>query len=163
MKKSDKKHFVYMICGFIGAGKTTFAKKLEKETGALRFTKDEWIIKIFGNNPTFDQFDKYDERISRLCFDVAFECLKAGNDIILDDGFWVRSQRDEIRNRIKKAGANFKVYYLKCSDNTMKQRVLKRSTKPTKTAFHIDSERFESYKKYFEELDADEEHTVVKN
>jgi predicted kinase len=35
---------VYIICGFIGAGKTTFAKKLEKKTGAVRITKDEWSI-----------------------------------------------------------------------------------------------------------------------
>jgi len=32
---------VYLICGFIGAGKTTFAKMLEKKTGAVRIVKDE--------------------------------------------------------------------------------------------------------------------------
>jgi len=38
------KPIVYVICGFIGAGKTTFAKKLEEKTGAVRITKDEWSI-----------------------------------------------------------------------------------------------------------------------
>lgn len=46
----NKKPIVYVICGFIGAGKTTFARKLEHETKAIRITKDEWIIKIFVNN-----------------------------------------------------------------------------------------------------------------
>jgi predicted kinase len=35
-----RKPIVYLICGFIGAGKTTFAKKLEEKTGAVRITKD---------------------------------------------------------------------------------------------------------------------------
>ena len=35
MKRLNKKPTAHLICGFIGAGKTTFAKNLEKETGAL--------------------------------------------------------------------------------------------------------------------------------
>jgi predicted kinase len=46
---NKKQPIAHIICGFIGSGKTTFARKLEKETGAIRITKDEWIIKIFGN------------------------------------------------------------------------------------------------------------------
>jgi predicted kinase len=41
MKNSDKKPMVYILHGFVGAGKSTYAKKLEKETGAIRFTNDE--------------------------------------------------------------------------------------------------------------------------
>ena len=35
---------VYVLCGFIGAGKTTFARELEARTGAVRITKDEWLV-----------------------------------------------------------------------------------------------------------------------
>ena len=49
---NNKQPVAYVICGFIGAGKTTFARKLEKETKAIRITKDEWIIKIIGNKIT---------------------------------------------------------------------------------------------------------------
>ncbi len=49
-----RKPIVYLICGFIGAGKTTFAKKLEEKTGAVRITKDEWSIRLIGNDPTID-------------------------------------------------------------------------------------------------------------
>jgi predicted ATPase len=45
---------VYVLCGFIGAGKTTFAKQLEAQTGAVRITKDEWLIRIVGNEPAID-------------------------------------------------------------------------------------------------------------
>lgn len=63
----------YVICGFIGAGKTTFARKLEKETGAIRITKDEWMIKIFGNKiASDDNFAEYDKNVTELAKDIAF-------------------------------------------------------------------------------------------
>lgn len=35
---------LHLIHGYLGAGKTTFARKLEIDTKALRFTLDEWIV-----------------------------------------------------------------------------------------------------------------------
>ena len=45
----------------------------------------------------------------------------------------------------------------------MKQRALKRNEESTKDTFCIDEEMFESYKKYFEEFDLDENYIVVNN
>ncbi len=161
--KSDKKSVAHMLYGFVGAGKTTFAKKLEKETGALRFTTDEWMISLYGSNPPAEKFAEYYERTTKLLLDTAFKCLKAGVDIILDAGFWSRSRRDKMRNRITKAGANFQLYHIKCSDEVMKQRTLKRSEDPSKDAFYIDKAAIETFKKRFEPLDDDEEYVVIEN
>jgi len=65
---SEKKPIVYMLYGFVGAGKTVFAKKLEKETGALRFTNDEWMISLYGNNPSAEKFAEYYERTTNQAF-----------------------------------------------------------------------------------------------
>ena len=69
---------VYLICGFIGAGKTTFSKKLEKETGALRITKDEWMVRIFGNVPVKDDFETLDTNVAQLATDFAFQLVERG-------------------------------------------------------------------------------------
>jgi predicted kinase len=58
-----RKPIVYLICGFIGAGKTTFARKLEEKTGAVRITKDEWSIRFIGNDPTIDGYEEWDRKI----------------------------------------------------------------------------------------------------
>lgn len=163
MKKTNRQQLAHVIIGFIGSGKTTFAKKLEKETGALRFTKDEWVIAIFGHDPTIDGFDKYDSRISKLAVEVALYCLKAGNDIIIDEGFWVRSQRDEIREKIEKTGGKVQFYYVKNTHETMKQRVSKRNQKPTEDAFIISQKMYDDYKKYFDEPSLEEKCIIVEN
>lgn len=37
--QENKNPTAHLIIGFIGAGKTTFARKLEKEIGVVRFTR----------------------------------------------------------------------------------------------------------------------------
>lgn len=41
---------VHLIYGFIACGKTTFATKLEVETGGLRLSLDDWTIGLTGMN-----------------------------------------------------------------------------------------------------------------
>jgi predicted kinase len=41
------------MCGLPGSGKTTLAKRLERERRALRFTPDDWIEAL--------HIDPYDE------------------------------------------------------------------------------------------------------
>ena len=141
----------YIICGFIGAGKTTFARKLEKETGAIRITKDEWIIKVFGNKITSDKnFEKYDNNITELATDVVFKILESGKDVIIDEGFWVKSQRDDIKKKIIQVGAKPILYYVECPIEKMRERVINRSKYPPTDSFEINEEMFNAYLKYWE-------------
>ena len=161
---NNKQPIAYVICGFIGAGKTTFARKQEKETNAIRITKDEWIIKIFGNKITSDKnFEMYDKNITELATDIAFRILKAGKDVILDEGFWVKSQRDDIKKKILQVGAKPIFYYVESSVEKMKERVINRSKNPTKDSFEISEEMFNSYLKYWQAPDESENVKVVKS
>ena len=84
------------MCGFIGAGKTTFAKKLEHVTGAVRITKDEWSISLIGNDPTIAGYAEWDARIVELSRNVAFQLVEKGIDVIIDEGVWEKDQRIEL-------------------------------------------------------------------
>lgn len=42
---------VFMLHGFLGSGKTTFARHLEHKYTALRFTHDEWMQQLYGIDP----------------------------------------------------------------------------------------------------------------
>jgi predicted kinase len=153
----SKKPIAYIICGFIGAGKTTFARKLEKETGAIRITKDEWIVKIFGNQITSDKnFAEFDQNTTKLAKDIAFKILRAGKDVIMDEGFWTKSQRNELKERIIKAGAKWVLYYVQADMCEMRMRVTNRSQNPGKDSFEISEEMFEGYVKDWEPPIADE-------
>ncbi len=156
---NKKQPVAYIICGFIGAGKTTFSRKLEKETGAIRITKDEWIVTIFGNKITLDKnFEDYDKRITQLAKDFAFKILQSGGDVILDEGFWLKSQRIDIRKKISELGATPVLYYVKSSIDTMRARVVDRSKIPSKDSFEISGEMFDGYLQYWQPPEEDEEY-----
>ena len=146
------KPVAYLLCGFIGSGKTTFARKLEQETGAVRFTKDEWSVKIFGHehNPSKDTFAEYDSRVTQLATEIALRCLQAGTSVIIDDGFWYKKQRDEMRQTLQDLGAVAKLYYIDTPVEVMRARTVKRSGNPPKDSFYITEEEFENYLKLFQ-------------
>jgi predicted kinase len=153
---------IYLICGFIGAGKTSFAKKLEEKTGAVRLTKDEWSIRLIGNDPTIDGYAEWDSKISELSRDVAFALAEKGIDVILDEGFWERKTRDEMRKRAEAVGAKLTMYYLNTPIKQIRERVLKRNINLTKESFEIGAEMLEGYLKNWEPPTEDEEFIPVK-
>src|SRR2546421_108333 len=50
---------VHLIHGFLGSGKTTFARQLEESLPAIRFTHDEWMSRIYGEDPPVERFAEY--------------------------------------------------------------------------------------------------------
>ena len=161
--KIINKPTAYIICGFIGAGKTTFARKLEKETGAIRITKDEWIVNIFGNKITSDdKFAEYDKNVTALAKEIAFKILKAGKDVIIDEGFWEKSYRNDIKKQLSELGVRPILYYVECPVEKMRERIVARSENPTKDSFEISGEMFDNYLKYWEPPTEDEDFILAK-
>lgn len=38
---------VHLLCGLPGAGKTTYAARLAAENSAVRFSLDEWMLRLY--------------------------------------------------------------------------------------------------------------------
>jgi len=136
---------VYLICGFIGAGKTTFAKKLEDKTGAVRITKDEWSIRLIGNDPEIDGYAEWDARIIGLSRDFAFYLAEKGIDVIMDEGFWAKEEREELKRKIRAVGAEPVMYYVDTPIEIIRERVTERNGNLTKESFEISREMLDSY------------------
>lgn len=153
---------LHMVYGFVGAGKTTFAKKLEQTLPAVRFTHDEWMNKLYGENPPLEYFADYYARVHELIWLYVTRLLELKQDVILDSGFWSRSSRDEARAKAAALGASHKLYFLDAPQEVLKARVRKRNEN-LQGSLYIDDEAFELFKSRFEPLGEDEEHVVVKD
>jgi predicted kinase len=152
---------VYLICGFIGAGKTTFAKKLEEKTGAVRVTKDEWSIRFIGNDPTIDGYAEWDRKIIGLSRDVAFYLAEKRIDVIMDEGFWEKETRDEMRRRADAIGAKVVMYYLETPIETIRERVVGRNNNLTGDSFKISREMLDNYLKQWQPPSEDEDYVLA--
>lgn len=157
----QRKSIVYLICGFIGAGKTSFAKKLEEETGAVRITKDEWSIRLIGSDPTVGGYEAWDHRISGLSRDVAIYLAAKGIDVIIDEGLWAREERVELRRKIDAIGAEAVMYYVESPIETMRERVAARNCHLTQDSFKISREMFDRYLVYWQPPGEDEDYILA--
>jgi predicted kinase len=151
---------LHMMYGFVGAGKTTFAKTLEQDLPAIRFTHDEWMSKLYGDNPPLEHFNDYYQRVYDLIWEYAEKLLKLKQDVILDSGFWSRGSRDEARIRAKAFGADTRLYFLDTSEALCLERIRKRNQN-LQGSLYIDDHAFESFKQRFEALGDDEDHQVI--
>jgi predicted kinase len=156
-----KQPIVYLICGFIGAGKTTFAKKLEEKTGAVRITKDEWSISFIGNDPTSDGYAEWDTKIIELSRNVAFQLADKGIDVIMDEGFWEKETRAEMKRRIEAIGAKEVLYYLDTPIETIRERVIGRNNNITKDSFKISREMLDNYLTHWQPPSEDEDYILA--
>lgn len=147
---------VYVLCGFIGAGKTTFARQLEESTGAVRITKDEWLIRLVGTDPTIDRYDEINRRICDLTRDFAFTLAAKGIDVILDEGFWAREERAELTARIKAAGAEPVLYFIDTPVDVMRERIHERNDHLNGDSFHITPDLVDHYLQFWQPPEPDE-------
>lgn len=143
---------VHLICGLPGAGKTTLARRLERELPAVRLTPDEWMARIVG--------DGYDEAkraaVEAVQWELAARLLSLGLDVILENGFWSRSERDEFRARAAEAGAACRLYFLDVPHAELWRRLAARNAALPPDTFHVTEAQLDLWSSGFEPPTPDE-------
>jgi len=145
----------HLIHGYLGAGKTTFAQRLERDVGGVRFTPDEWMIRLFGEDPPAAIFQERAAAILEIMEPLWLWCLALGIDVVLDYGLWRRTERDRARRLASEAGADAVLYSLCCEEEEALRRVRARNADRSRKLY-IAPETFTLLKARFETLEPDE-------
>ena len=82
---------VFLICGKICSGKSTYSEKLRKEHKAVLLSIDEITLSLFGQH-CGDKHDDYVERTEKYLFEKSLEILEIGVNVVLDWGFWTKEE-----------------------------------------------------------------------
>jgi predicted kinase len=149
----------HLLFGHPGVGKTTFAKQLEAR-GAVRFTPDEWMSGLFGEDPPASIFQEKAAAIASLMQPIWTRCLTLGVDVVLDYGFWKRSERDNAREMVRHIGASSILYAITCSEEEARHRIARRNNAADRSLY-ISPATFEILKNRTEPLGSDEDHVVI--
>ena len=150
---------LFLMCGFLGAGKTTVSKQLIEENDAKYMNIDNLVMEMFTPYEYENNWEK--------CFAIAEEHLwqqiqlyaTQNKNVVFDIGFWTRKSRDMARIRATQIGMEPVVYYVYAPDEILKQRIAKR---PGKIAAN-NIKNFDIIRKLFEEPQADEEFVRINN
>lgn len=145
----------HLLFGFLGSGKTSFARRLEAAHRAVRFTPDEWMARLFGDDPPEETFPEMAGAILELLEPLWTRCLTLGLDVVLDYGFWRRKERDEVRAIVERLGATACLYRLECPDHEALRRIDARNRADDRSLY-IAPATYDALRHRFEPLDADE-------
>jgi predicted kinase len=120
---------VYLLCGFVGSGKTTYARKLEVE-GVTRLSIDEVVFERHGRHgldyPEHEYPAHHDEALETLDREL-IRLLKKGRSVALDYGFWAREDRDEYKELAERHGAYWRLLYFKADLAVLRRRLTERN------------------------------------
>jgi predicted kinase len=120
---SGRSPTLMLFCGMPGSGKTTLAKRLERDSRGIRLCTDDWQAAL-GIEHTNEEFHELlQERLCELCG----ELLDHGQNVILEDGLWFRVEREQKRRMAKEHGARTEMHYFDLSLDQVWHRIQARN------------------------------------
>jgi predicted kinase len=151
-REGDSLPVLHLICGLPGSGKTTLAKQLERDLPALRLAPDEWMARIV--------CDGYDEAkraaVEAVQWEIAARALTLGVDVILENGFWSRSERNDFRARAAALGARTTLHFLNVPRDELLRRLAVRNAALPPDTFRVIEAQLDLWWKWFEPPTPDE-------
>lgn len=154
---------VHLLCGLNGAGKTTHARRLAEERRAVRFSLDEWMLRLHPelryDAPTYGELA---ERCKALIWATAQQILALGHDVILDWNGWNRARRAIWRDLARDAGYNVALHYVQVPLEVAIAQAEARAAANTTGAHRLDAEAIRHLAAIFEEPSDDEGMPIVR-
>jgi len=146
-----KKNRVYLMCGLPCSGKSYLARQIESEEGAVRLILDEWLSTLYGEY-SLDLEQRVDRvrRCRALMWSTARRFVEKGIDVILDDGFFIRSVRERYAQMIQDVGAIPVLYYLDTPPSLIYERLALRNAERPEHTFEFSREDMREFEKIFE-------------
>jgi predicted kinase len=143
---------LFLICGLPGSGKTTAALALERKHNAVRLSPDEWMARIVGDGWDHERR----AQVEKVQWALAERLLTLGLNVVLENGFWRRAERQSCRARASKLGADSKLIYCEATREVLKRRLEARNANLPPDMFVVTPEQLDEMWPHFEPPSEDE-------
>lgn len=143
---------VYLICGKLCCGKTTYSQKLCAESDAVLLSVDEMTLTVFGQN-CGEKHDEYVLNAKKYLLNKSLEFVDKNINVVFDWGFWTRKEREFTKEFYKSHCIDFELHYIDISDDVWKTRIEQRNqtvlTYKT-SAYYVDENLLAKFNSIFE-------------
>ncbi|MEC0091113.1 AAA family ATPase [Paenibacillus macquariensis] len=149
---------IYMLCGKVGSGKSTYAKTLKERHQAMILSCDDLMLSLF-EEELGDQHQRILRKSSAYLYHLAEELVSIGVNVVLDFGYWSRKERTEVRRHFSSKGITTELHYINTPDIQIQQQLHRRNqdiANRQSTVYHIDDEMRQYFDSKFDEPTEDE-------
>ena len=136
-----------LMVGLPGVGKTTRARQLEEQWGALRLTPDEWMLPLFGDSQPDGARDVLEGRLLW----TALRAAGQGLNVIVDFGLWGRDERSALRWLFAAVGSDCRIEYLSLDHDTQLARIQQRFAENPEQTYAMSVEEVLRWRQQFQE------------
>ena len=95
----------YLMCGLVGAGKSTAAGMIAASSGVVVLNRDDLMIRAVGAGYDDPVYAERLPEVTEFLWGIAAQVSAAGVDVALDWNHWSRARRAESAERARAAGA----------------------------------------------------------
>jgi predicted kinase len=147
---------IVLCCGKVCSGKSTFALRLKRDHGFHHFSSDAWMLHFYEPTPDRQLFDERLAKCEAMIYRVSEELLARGGNVVLDAGFWKRSERDALRARFEGLGHRVSLVYFSIEWERQLEYMRTRNAAGAADSYRFDPETVATLNGFFEEPAPDE-------
>lgn len=153
---------VHLLCGLNGAGKTTLARKLEASLPAVRFSLDDWMLRLYpGLHYAAEEYGGRAETCKLLIWDTARQVLQTGTDVVLDWNQWSRARRALWHSKASASGFEVLLHHVRTPLDSAIERIRLRTLAAEPGSHALDEAGVRHLAGIFEEPEASEGLRIV--
>lgn len=96
------------------------------------------------------------DAVEGIQFELGLRLVAEGMNVILDNGFWTREERDKLRLRARDAGVPVTLHYVHAPIDELRRRLEQRNANLPQGTYPISEEVFEFALRWFQPPSPDE-------
>ncbi|HEX2946244.1 MAG TPA: ATP-binding protein [Clostridia bacterium] len=149
---------IILLCGKICSGKSTYANQIKQKYNAVVLSCDELMLALF-EEQLGDRHNIILNKVKDYIYQLAEQIAATNTDVILDFGFWTRTEREKVRSYFNSKGIKTELHYIRVSPEVWLSNMERRNESLHNggmKSYYIDETMKQLLSEQFQEPDSDE-------